>query len=121
MNKSFGEDDELLKMPWEGEAILDGHLIEVRMFDEGYYRTVVLKILPRPDTITGILELTFKEVTGVEFANDGEVPLYITSYKFIKTKDGQYYLSLDPYLEDGKEDDRDGDVVISKHMSGRLI
>lgn len=120
MKESLGKDKELLALLLEGPVILDGQLLEVKLFHEGEKFCVALKILPRPETLKGILELVFEDVTLASYFNDQGLPYYISNQKIFFTEDNQFYFSADPYLENQKEDERDNDVVKGKKIIGFL-
>ncbi|WP_266367515.1 hypothetical protein [Tellurirhabdus rosea] len=62
------------------------------------------------------LVLVFENVTAYAFNHDSRYAFYnVESYKLLAIQQG-YYLSLDPYDEGEKVDERDNDFVIASRV-----
>lgn len=94
---------ELLNVIWENNIDIGG-------------LNIILVIRPQVKRFKGTIKLSFIQVQKAAFIFDGNYDLgYIERYKLFRLKNGQYYLSLDPYDEYSKEEsDLDNYVLIFK-------
>lgn len=97
-----------------GYNIRDKFLNELKFFHAD--DVPCLKLSFGDDEEEVVFELEFRNLVQFDYYFHEHFSTAVEDYKLIRLKNGEYYLSLDPFNMTKEKSDDDGDVIIAKEL-----
>lgn len=106
----------------QNNALLDGRVLSINLYADNSSVTLQLDIQPRAGSLSGMLRLVFENIKEFYFNYEDKVTFFnIKRYKLFQIKEGDYYLSIDPFDEAHTVSENDNGVIRAGKISGILL
>ena len=115
--KQIASDEELVDVLVGHNSILDAVMTHLSIYEEHDQLTVCMEFAMRPKSDFEKIRLKMLGVSEYGFYYKDDTVFYnVERFKFFVTREGGFYLSLDPIDDSDNVSDEDQDFVFGKHV-----